>query len=153
MTRTTACLLGIAAMLAGGCGLRPPIATYSGSRVVESTPQAVAIDVEFELSNDNNESIELRDFTYAVTANGRHVYEGRQAAERTLPRRSIVHASIPLVIRRDDLPQSGDVDWRLSGSLGYVAPGAFAETLLDIRIWQPTTAISAADTTIIPSSN
>lgn len=133
-----------------GCGPRPPVARFAASRVVEVLPEAVAFEVEFELSNTNDEPIELLEYTYSVHVNGQAVYSGRASGARTLPRWSAVRAALPVVIRRDQLPGGGVVEWSLSGTLTYASPGALAETLQDSRLWRPSIAIAASDRTSVP---
>ncbi len=147
MSRGFLCVL---LLLCTGCGPRPPVARFAASRVIEVLPEAVAFEVEFELSNTNDEPIELLEYTYTVHVGGQAVYSGRAGGGRTLPRWSAVRAAIPVVIRRDQLPGGGVVEWSLTGSLTYASPGALAETLLDSRIWRPAILIAASDRTPVP---
>ncbi|MBC8523369.1 hypothetical protein H8D29_05525 [PVC group bacterium] len=133
-----------------GCGVRAPIAQYHASQLTASTPDAISLVVEFNISNTNDEPIHLLQYKYLVTVNNSTVYHGLAQSQRTLPRWSTVAATIPVVIPREYLLATNDLSWRLSGSLEYVSSGALAETLLDSRLWKPSTSIGASDSFVIP---
>ena len=126
-----------------GCGVRAPMATFKGATVTESTPDAIAIQAEFEISNTNDEPLELKLYEYTVFSGGHTLYRGVASAQQTVPRWATIHSSIPIVIRRDAIPFEGRVTWQLSGSLGYIPPTALAETLLKSGLSKPATSIRA----------
>lgn len=126
-----------------GCGVRAPIAKFKGASISESTPAAIAMQIEFEISNTNDEPIQLKMYTYRVSAGGRTIYSGEASAEQTIPRWATIQSSIPFVIRRDSLQSTDQIIWQLSGTLSYIPPNAIAETLLNTGIFKPTTSIRA----------
>ena len=136
-----------------GCSLHAPIVNYTSAKITESTPEAIAVEVSFEIANTNNEPIELLVYEYEVIADGQHVYTGKQAALQTVPRWSIVQSSIPIVIRRDQIYSTNIFSWGLQGSLVYIEPDAFAQTLLDAGIFEPTTSLEASGAIEIPRIN
>jgi len=145
-------LLLITIMLAcAGCGVRAPLTVYTGSSVAESTPEAVALDAHFEISNTNDEPLKLKFYKYTVTVNGSAVYRGRASAELTVPRWATVESTIPIVIRREFVSSLPEVDWKLSGRLSFIPPTAIAETLLKSGFWEPTTSVHASDALALPS--
>ena len=89
-------------------------------------------------------------YKYLVSINGTTVYNGSAEAEQTLPQRSTSLASIPVVVRREQLTGQDQVVWNLQGSLEYIEYGALAETLVDSKLIQPSTIIAASDTLVIP---
>jgi hypothetical protein len=134
-----------------GCGVRAPLTVYTGSSVTQSTAEAVALNVHFEISNTNDEPIKLKIYEYTVTADGNAVYKGRASAEQTVPRWATVESTIPIVIRREFVSSLGEVDWKLSGRLSFIPPTAIAETLLKSGFWEPTTSVHASDALMLPS--
>lgn len=134
-----------------GCGVRAPLTVYTGSSVMESTSEAVALNAHFEISNTNDEPLKLKFYEYTVTADGNTVYIGRASAEQTVPRWATVEGTIPIVIRREFISSVAQVDWKLSGRLSYIPPTAIAETLLKSGFWEPTTAVHASDALTLPA--
>ena len=128
------------------CGVRAPIVNFTGATISESTPEAIALAAEFEISNTNDEPLRLEYYNYTVTAGGRTVYHGTAAAELTVPRWAFISSTIPIVIRREDIHTQEAISWNLSGSVSYIPPTALAETLLRTGIWKPTTSIRANGT-------
>jgi len=121
-----------------GCGVRAPLTVYTGSSVMESTSEAVALNAHFEISNTNDEPLKLKFYEYTVTADGNTVYIGRASAEQTVPRWATVEGTIPIVIRREFISSVAQVDWKL-------------ETLLKSGFWEPTTAVHASDALTLPA--
>lgn len=150
MIRVLVCIVILCSAM--GCGVRAPLTQFIGSSVTQSTPEAVALNANFEISNTNDEPLKLKFYDYTVMADGRTVYKGRASAEQTVPRWATVQGSIPIVIRREYLPAIDRVDWKLSGSLSYIPPTAIAETLLKSGFWEPTTSVHASDALSIPSA-
>ena len=136
-----------------GCGVRAPMTQYRGAIITQSTAEAFALQVEFDISNTNDEPLQLMMYEYTVTANGTTVYRGKASAEQTVPRWSTVSSLIPVVIRRDDLHGSEHVTWRLSGTLGYVASNAIAETLFKAGLWKSKTPIGAHGSIPVPPTD
>jgi hypothetical protein len=126
------------------------MAVFQGATVTESTPDAIALQADFEISNTNDEPLELKMYEYTVFAGGRTLYSGVASAQQTVPRWATVHSSIPIVIRRDAIPYDGRVSWQLSGTLGYIPPTALAETLLKSGFMKPSTSIHAHGVFDIP---
>ena len=127
-----------------GCGVRAPLTQFKGSAISQSTADAIAINVEFEISNTNDIPLQLMMYDYSVSANGRTVYRGRNSAQQTIPRWSTTRSFIPVVIRKEDIANAETVSWQLTGTLGYVPPSAFAEALLTSGLWETTTRVSAS---------
>lgn len=128
-----------------GCGVRAPLTQFKESSVTQVTPDAVSLNATFDISNTNDEPLQLKYYKYAVTSNGRTVYRGLASAEQTVPRWSTVQSTIPIVIRSEYLKADQPVTWNLSGRLSYIPPTALAETLLQSGFWEPTTSVRASD--------
>jgi len=144
--------LCIACFAASGCSTtRPPIAQYQSSRVTASNHGAISLDIHFNFSNNNDDPLRLVKYKYLVSIDGTTVYDGSAEAEQTLPRKSTSSSSIPVVVRREYLTGQDPVVWRLQGSLEYIAHGALAETLVESKLFQPSTSIIASDTLVMTS--
>tara|TARA_B100000959_G_scaffold216706_1_gene228424 strand:- start:74 stop:523 length:450 start_codon:yes stop_codon:yes gene_type:complete len=126
-----------------GCGVRAPLTQFTSSTISNTAPEAIEMDVEFEISNTNDLPIRLMMYNYAVTANGRTVFTGKSSAQRTVPRWSTTRSSIPVVIRKDEISDPEHVAWELTGSLGYVPPNALAEALRTSGLWETSTKVNA----------
>jgi len=134
-----------------GCSAsRTPIAHYTSSTISDSLPTAVSLDLEFDLSNNNDEPRRLVQYTYSVSVNGDVVYHGLAEAQQTLPRGSTTSTTIPIVVPRAYLVGQDTVVWHLRGRLDYLSHGALAETLVDSKLWQPFTTIVASDYLVVP---
>lgn len=133
-----------------GCSIHAPIVKYNASNVTSSTPEAIAIELEFEIANTNNAPIQLIEYQYDVYALGQHIYSGKQMALQSIPRWSTMQGTIPVVIRREDLHGQNVLDWNLSGSLRYIEQGAFAQTLMNSGLWDPSAPIHANGVFEIP---
>lgn len=135
--------LAIATALSTGCsGYRPPVVTVLEASVVEVTDEALRFDVVLELTNPNSDPVELREFAYAVSIDGGHVYDGRRAAEATLSGGGAKRIALPVVVRFDRVGWSGPdapraAAWRVTGTLLYLTPGWLAEILLDTKLSKP----------------
>jgi len=133
-----------------GCGVRAPMTQFKGASISQSTPEAIALQVEFDVSNTNDTPLHMVMYEYTVEANGRTVYRGKASAEISVPRWSIVSSFLPVVIRRDDIFSSDEVAWQLSGTLGYVATNAMSETLYKSGLWKTTTPVRAHGSITVP---
>lgn len=132
----------ICAFLAGCSGYRAPSIAVAGAEVIETTEEAMAIRFALDLTNPNQEALELREFDYALAVDGRKVYSGRRSAEATLRAGGTKRLFIPAVLRFDLMGWDADarpagVGYSLTGSLLYVTPGEIAEILLDTGVRKP----------------
>ena len=106
--------------------------------------------VSFEITNTNDEPLRLMTYNYTVTANGMAVFTGKFAAEQTVPRWSSIESTIPIVIRRHTIQGASKITWQLSGSLGFIPPTAFSETLRNVGLWRPTISIRGHGAVPVP---
>ncbi len=138
-------------MLCVGCGVRQPITQYRGTTITQSTPEAIAMSVDFEISNTNAIPLQLMMYNYVVTSGGRTVYVGFASAEKTVPHSSSIMSSVPVVIPRGVLLGKDSVSWQLAGTLGYIPPKAMSETLLEYGVWKPSTSVRAHGLIEVPA--
>jgi len=129
------------------------VTQFKGVTFTQSTPEAIALSAEFEISNTNDEPLKLKQYNYVVYAGGRTVYRGIASAEQTVPRWATILSSIPIVMRREDIPMDVQLNWELSGHLSYIPPTALAETLLKSGLLKPTTSVHARGVIEIPLTN
>jgi hypothetical protein len=142
MIRWILLLLSVVSFL--GCNVRKPVAQFNKTTLTQSTPEAVALAVEFEIFNTNDEPLQLMMFEYTVNVHGTTCYRGLASAELTVPRWSSTKQSIPVVIRRDVLNEEDVTPWSLHGTLSYVPTKEVSVTLLETGIWKPTTPVRAS---------
>ena len=141
----------IVCLASTGCSTTDaPIANYKASRLTASYPEALSFDVDFELSNNNDEPLRLVKYMYTVTINGNTVYRGLAEAKQTIPRGLTIETTIPVVVPRTFVEGTDSFVWHIDGTLDYLAHGALAETLFDSRFWQPSTQIVASDSFEVP---
>ena len=133
----------LSALLLCGCsGYRAPTIQLTSVTMTEESEEATALTFKLELQNPNPEPIELREFHYRLSMNGREVYVGRRAASTTLHSHALQTIELPAVVRYEklgwtqrDRPQS--LSYALKGTLLYETPGELAEILLDIGVRRP----------------
>lgn len=138
-----ACLV-VGVVFAGCASTKPPAIAVIGASMAESTNEAAKVQIALRLQNPNNDPLELLEFDYSVEVNGREVYQGTRSAQMTLARLSTREIEIPAVIpyertgwRTDAMPPAAQVN--VHGTLRYLAPGTFAQTLFDIGVRRPRT--------------
>ncbi|UCD74663.1 MAG: LEA type 2 family protein [Phycisphaerales bacterium] len=142
-------VLLICAALTGCSVYRAPTIAVAGAEVIETTDEAMAIRFALDLTNLNDEALELLQFDYGLSVDGRRVYSGRRAAEATLRAGGEKRLFVPAVLRYDLMgwetgAQPPDIGYKLSGSLLYVTPGEIAEILLDTGVRKPRVRFSSA---------
>jgi hypothetical protein len=136
--RVLALILILFVPLTGCSAYRPPTLEIAGVTVAERSPEATRVDFEVELTNPNDEPLELRTFTYTLNVDGHTVFNGRRSAEATLARKSTRRIVLPAVITTDAAVGPGpEYRYQLRGSLLYITPGELAEILLDTGLRKP----------------
>jgi hypothetical protein len=141
--------LALIAMLAtGGCQLYPSpnVEIDPTARLVERSQEAVRFDILLKLENPNDETLELREFKYSISVNGKRVYEGRRDPGANLAAGATKELELPAVVRYDalgwtEVPPS--TEWQLNGHLVYLEPERLAEVLLDTGIYRPKVRFNA----------
>lgn len=148
--------LSCIALALGGCETRrPPQLTLGEAVVTEKTDEAIAFDVAVDMINPNPQELELQEFRYTVAVDGRQVFQGRRSAEASLPAEGGKRVRIPGVVRYDQMnwsapPAPGtpagsppeEANYRVSGTLTYIVPGALAEILFDTGVRRPRVGFS-----------
>jgi hypothetical protein len=155
----TALASGIAA-LAGCENRQPPKLTLVDAAVTQVSTEAIAFDVAVDMVNPNQKELELREFRYTVSVDGRQVFQGRRSAQASLPAEGGKRVRLPGVVRYDQMnwpapPEGGpppQASYRLSGSLTYVVPGALAEILFDTGVRKPKVGFSGSGEVALTSA-
>lgn len=122
-----------------GCGLtgtRPSL-EVSDARVAARTQEAILLEFAVEGKNMGDEPLPLRNVEYALSIDGRVVFRGSRAGERTLPAEGMQTVVLPASVRLEDLPDDGSVRYVLSGLIEYSKPGALADVLFDAKLVRP----------------
>ena len=135
-------------MLAGalaGCSLLAPQVFVGDAQFVEASDEALRVDIQLDLMNLNNEPIELKQFDYTVSVDGRRIYSGRRAAQATLSALGEASVVLPAIVTYEaagwtSAERPDTADWSINGSVLYLTPGALAEILLDTRFREPRAA-------------
>lgn len=142
-------LLGIASLaslVAPGCGTADPNVRAVEAIVAERSDAGYVVAITLEGENPNDIELPLRFIDYTVDIDGKRVFSGRRSPEATLRRKGTqrfeIAAAAP-VAAPEGVP-TGVRRWRVSGSLGYIAPGAFAETLFDLGVRRPTVGFAGS---------
>jgi hypothetical protein len=141
----SALLAATAMSLLAGCSIyQNPEVRVGEASLTERSSEAIRIDIPVELSNPNQEPLDLLRFTYRFAVDGRTVFQGMRAGQATLSARGERRLVLPAIVRFDavdwdagSMPES--LGWSVSGSLLYLTPGEIAETLLDLGVRKPTT--------------
>ena len=131
----------VACVLAGCSGHRPPTITVGDAVVTARTDEALQLEIALDLTNEGDETLELRELSYAVSIDGVTVYDGKRAAEASLSASGAKRLLLPAVVRFDAAPWEGappsEAAWSIRGRLLYVTPGQIAEILLDTGVRKP----------------
>lgn len=130
---------GAVSLLAGGCTTVDPAINVTGARVGEESPEGVQIVFSLEGTNPNDIELPLLQAEYSVEIDGKRVFSGDRSPEATLRRLGTQGFTLPAVIAlAPGQPRpTGVHPFRVTGSVGYIAPGAIAETLFDIGARRP----------------
>jgi len=134
------CLILLA--LTGCSSTRPPGISVVSAQPRERTDAAATVGLTLRLQNPNNQPLELLEFDYSVEVDGKQVYRGTRSAQMTLARQSTREVELPAVIPFQRLgwnppavPAAAQV--KVRGTLRYLLPGTFAQTLFDIGVRRP----------------
>jgi hypothetical protein len=139
-------LLTTLALGAGCSSYAPPAMTVTDARVTDRTDEGVAVAFVLDATNSNDDALPLRETTYSLELDGQSVFKGIRSAEATLRRRGTQQVVLPAGIPHALLPAGGTVHYRLSGSIEYITPGAFAEVLFDTGVRRPDASFSQEGT-------
>jgi hypothetical protein len=174
MNRTWAlslvCFSTVAALT--GCTIyEQPGIEVTSVRLAEVSDEAAALEFALDMHNPNNEPLTLLEFDYQLSIDGRHVYDGRRAAETVLATRGRKQVSIPAVVRFEQIAGEGSlfvargslneqsstndepramnheapalpVRYTLHAKLRYITPGKIAEVLYDLYVSRPNVKFS-----------
>lgn len=132
-------LICVIALCVTGCSAydRPEIEVV-GARVTQESPEGVVIDFTLDATNPNEVDLPLERVRYALSLDGRRVFEGTRSAEATVRRLGTQQLTLPVAI---DLSRfaapTGDTTYELTGSVVYVTPGEIAQLLFDAEVRRP----------------
>lgn len=124
----------------GGCSsYSAPQLSVADVKIKEETPAGLVLEFTLDATNKNTIELPLRDVRYELKLGGREVFSGVRSPEAALRRLGTQRIVIPAVIPLG--PGSprpvGLVAYELSGTLGYLTPGQFAQVLFDIKVSRP----------------
>ncbi len=141
-------------LLAGCSSYQSPHIQTLDATLIDRSDEALAIQIELNLENPNDEPLELRVFDYVVHVNDRRAYAGKRAAQATLSARGGKTLTIPAVVRFDEqhwdaADPPAQLSWSVRGTLLYVTPGEIAEILLDTGVRKPMATFSGSGNVVV----
>lgn len=130
----------VAVLLGSGCSsYDPPRLRVQEVTLADRSDEAVLLDFVLEATNRNEVELPLQTVDYAVSLDGRVVFEGRRSAEATLRRLGTQRIVLPAAVRLSPGAQATGLHrYRISGELTYVTPGEIAQALFDAGVRRPT---------------
>lgn len=142
----TVLLAGLLTGLLAGCeSYAAPTLSLVNAEPTERTPDGCAMVFTLDARNSNEDALPLKTVEYQLDLNGREVFSGARSAEATLRRLGAQQLKLPAVVALtpENQPLAAGVSrYRLSGSMYYVTPGRFAQTLFDARISTPSASFA-----------
>lgn len=138
--------LALAASLGACAPHTAPSLSVSGVRVSHRTDAGLVIDFQIDARNVNSFALPLKSARYTVWLDDRRVFQGVRSPEASLRRLGTQRLHLPAAIPASVPLPHGVVDYRISGRLSYVRPGALAEVLFDAGIVTPSTSFSHTGT-------
>ena len=141
-------LLTAVATVTGGCSAyRSPRFEVVSVEEIERTDEAVVLNFALLTENRNDEPLPLRRAHYRLSLDGVEVFEGARSAEAVVRRYGEQIIELPAVVPAGafDLSRfdgTGELDYRLSGSVEYITPGELAEVLFDTGLRRTTASLN-----------
>jgi hypothetical protein len=137
------CVLSLLSALTGCTGYRTPTIHLTDVAPIEVTDVATALRFSLDVTNPNDEPVELREVRYSLAVDRGRVFEGRRAVGTMLHGGATTRVELPAVVPDavagfEANARPADVEYRLAGELIYVTPGELAEILLDTGVRRPT---------------
>lgn len=131
-------LLLAAAGLAG-CSYTAPTLKVTDAKVADRTDQGFVVIIALEAENRNQVELPLREVWYSVKLEGGETFNGVRSPEASLRRLGTQKIIIPAAFSLPPgaTPPSGAVRCEVSGNLGYITPGEFAQVLFDTGVRRP----------------
>ena len=144
MTRAAiiACLAA-ASVLVGCSGTQTPSLSVLGGSVKERGPNATVVEFIIDADNANPDALPLQEVEYTVARDGVVVFSGKRSAEAIIRRYGKQQFVLPAAFTSEQSPEG---EYRISGTVTYIAPGALAETLFDQEIVRPSVDFSGTAT-------
>jgi LEA14-like dessication related protein len=136
-------IMFLAALLLSGCsGFRAPAPTVTDVALTEATDDGLALAFALDIRNPNDEALQLHEFRYTLSINGKQVYAGRRAPDVTLSAEATQQVTLPAVIpfhRLGWTPETrpDKARYAMSGKLVYLVPSTFAKILFDSGVRRP----------------
>jgi LEA14-like dessication related protein len=130
--------------MAGGCSsYSAPVVESVGasSPRIADEGSGVVVDFDVNLRNKNDEGLPLRTVDYTLDLDGQRVFRGTRSAEATVPATGTQRVELPVSFPAEKMRPGAK--YRLTGTMTYVIPGAFAEALFDSGVRVPSMSFAA----------
>ena len=133
----------------GGCfSYASPEITVAGAQVSSSTGEARVVEITLDARNPGPDPIAIYDVRYALSVNGREIFEGVRPGESVLGRYATRSIVLPVAVPGELLP-AGATPAEVTAIVTYVPPGAFREVLFDAG-WKPSVTARGPATLDVP---
>jgi hypothetical protein len=134
-------ILLLALLTVTGCGVahKAPVLIVTEARVVDESSLGMVVAFGLDATNLNTDAVPLREVRYALTLDGREAFRGVRGGEATIRRFGTQRITLPaaLTLGPESPRPSGVVEYELSGTLSYIAPGRLAQILFDTGFSRP----------------
>lgn len=134
------------AMALGGCASGSPRVKVVGAGVREVGEAGTVLGFLLECENPGEDALPLRTADYTVWLDGRRVFEGQRRAQATLRRFGTQEIVLPAAVAHAGGELAGTHEYRIEGTLTYLAPGALAQVLFDADLVKPSRSFAGEGT-------
>lgn len=125
----------------GGCSsFKAPTLEAVGVTPAPAANGGQVITVRMKATNPNREPMPLEEAYYALSLDGRTVFNGRRSPQVTLPPYGEREFDLPTVVPGEALGDAETFDVR--GNVTYRTPGELAETMFDSGLRRPSERFS-----------
>jgi hypothetical protein len=143
-------LAGLLCFSAGCSTTRAPKLDVIGMRAVAASDEAVQINIDVRLTNQNAEPLEIVHVDYSFAVDGHRVFRAHRATRTTLGSNASHTITIPAVITDAEARWSAaerpmSITGTVSGEFVYVSQTTLAEMLLDSGVRQPSVGFRGSD--------
>ncbi len=116
-----------------GCSASPSVRALS-ARQVAASDGAVQVEVLLELTNPNEAPLELTEWEYQASVDGRTAFGATWVAALTLPSKVPMTTTLPVVVRGASAEDLARASWRVGGSVGYRATSQIDRLLYQLGV-------------------
>jgi len=143
---TRSAVLGLPIVMVACSGYQAPTFEAVGVREIERSDEQAVLAFRVEATNPNRDPMELGPATYTLSIDGNDVFTGVRSPQSTLHTFSSHAFELPAVIPSGIASSTGEITYRIRGSVIYKNPGALADVLFDAEVIVPEAALNLTGT-------